>query len=352
MVSHRRFVLTRRPNGHVQVDDFALEVVAHEPSGPGTMLLRVLWISLDPAIRGWLDDRPSYLPPVAIGAPVRALGLAEVVESRLDGFVPGQVVRGFVGWQEQLVVDDPAGWEVVDEIPGVPWTQRLGLFGMTGLTAWVGMMDIARPRRGETVVVSGAAGAVGSVASQLGKAAGARVVGIAGGPAKGRMLMDRLGLDAVVDYRADNWLDQLAAATPDGIDVDFENVGGPVMEAVIDRLNDHARVALCGLIDGYNMESRPAGPRNFGLLLTKRVRMQGLIAVDHFARAHEIEMQLKGLVESGDLVPLETIVDDFALLPESFVSSFGGDHIGKLVVRASAPGGTSRGSTPSALVGG
>lgn len=337
MTSSRRFVLTRRPHGQVQVDDFALDVVEETSPGPGAMLLRTLWISLDPAIRGWLDDRPSYLPPVAIGEPVRALGLAEVVESRLDGFTPGQVVRGFVGWQEQLVVDDPTGWEIVDEIPGVSLSQRLGLFGMTGLAAWVGMMDIARPRRGDTVVVSGAAGAVGSVASQLAKAAGARVVGMAGGPEKGQMLVDRLGLDAVVDYRADDWLDQLAVATPDGIDVDFENVGGPVMEAVIDRLNDHARIALCGLIDGYNMESRPAGPRNFGLLLTKRIQMQGLIAVDHFARANEIESQLMRLVNSGDLVPLETIVDDFALLPETFVSSFGGGHVGKLVVRTTAP---------------
>lgn len=329
----QRFVLTRRPKGQVQLDHFALDVVEEAITRPGTMLLQTLWISLDPAIRGWLDDRPSYLPPVAIGEPVRAIGLARVVESRLAGFTPGQVVRGFVGWQKWLVVDEPAEWEVVGERPGMSLSHRLGVLGMTGLTAWVGMMEIARSSAGDTVVVSAAGGAVGSVAAQLAKTTGARVVGIAGGPAKGRLLRERLGLDAVVDYRAKDWLDQLADATPEGIDVNFENVGGPVMEAVIDRLNNHARMVLCGLIDGYNMETRPQGPRNFGLLLTKRIRTEGLIAVDHFPRAKAIEDRLMPLVSSGNVLPLETIVEGFALLPGTFVSSFAGGHVGKLVVK-------------------
>lgn len=334
MTTSRRFVLTSRPRGQVRADDFALEVVEETLKLPGTMLLETLWVSLDPAIRGWLDDRPSYLPPVAIGEPVRAIGLARVVESRLARFTPGQIVRGFVGWQERLVVDDPDAWEVIREENEIPLSQHLGILGMTGLTAWVGMMEIARPRSGETVVVSAAAGAVGSVAAQLARTTGARVVGIAGGPAKGRLLKERLGLDAVVDYRANDWLEQFDEATPNGIDVSFENVGGPVMEAVIDRLNNHARMALCGLIDGYNMETRPPGPRNFGLLLTKRIRVEGLIAIDHFTRAGEIKQHLIGHMSRGDLVPLETIVEGFDRLPATFVSSFASGHVGKLVVKA------------------
>lgn len=335
MTMSRRFVLARRPHGQIRADDFELDRSEVTLPDRAAMVLETLWISLDPAIRGWLDDRPSYLPPVGIGETVRALGLARVVESTLEGFEPGRVVRGFVGWQERLVTDEPLAWELVDEDPSVPLVQRLGVLGMTGLTAWVGMMDIARPHKGETVVVSAAAGAVGSVAAQLATSVGARVVGVAGGSRKGRLLLDELGLDAVVDYRADDWLEQLTAATPDGIDVNFENVGGPVMEAVIDRLNDHARMTLCGLIEGYNMETRPPGPRNFGLLLTKRVRMEGLIAVDHFARAREIERNLVDLMDRGALKPLQTIVEGFEALPEAFVASFAGGHVGKLAVKVS-----------------
>ncbi|AWB94105.1 NADP-dependent oxidoreductase [Aeromicrobium chenweiae] len=333
MTTSRRFVLAHRPDGQVRAEDFELDHSDVTLPDRPAMVLETLWVSLDPAIRGWLDDRPSYLPPVGLGDPVRALGLARVIESTLLGFEPGQVVRGFVGWQEHLVTDDPSAWELVDEHPGTPLVQRLGVLGMTGLTAWVGMMDIARPQAGETVVVSAAAGAVGSVAAQLAKSAGARVVGVAGGPHKGRLLLDQLGLDAVVDYRADDWHEQLTAATPDGVDVNFENVGGPVMEAVIDRFNNHARMTLCGLIEGYNMRTRPPGPRNFGLLLTKRIRMEGLIAVDHFNRAREVERDLVDLMDRGLLKPLETVVEGFDALPETFVASFAGGHVGKLAVR-------------------
>lgn len=323
----RAYVLARRPVGRVEVDDFEL-VDTELPALPAAgLMLETLHISIDPAIRGWLDDRPSYLPPVGVGEPVRALGLARVVRSGNPAFPEGTVVRGFVGWQEHVVVTDTAGWQVVADAS----TSRLGVLGMTGLTAWVGMTDIGRPQRGDTVVVSGAAGAVGSVAAQLALIAGARVVGIAGGSAKGDLLRS-LGVDEVVDYRSVDWRERLKAATPDGVDVNFENVGGDIMEAVIDRMNNRARMPLCGLTSGYNEVTRPGGPSNFGSLLTKRVRLEGLIVVDHFARAAECEAELSELVSAGRLRPLETVMHGFDAVAQAFVESFDGGHVGKLVV--------------------
>jgi hypothetical protein len=332
--TQQRFVLASRPHGHVRESDFSLEVVPLPEVGDGEVLVETLWISLDPAIRGWLDDRPSYLPPVALGQTIRSIGIGRVVESRAAGVRAGQLVRGFVNWSNQSVASWDESWEILEEVGDVPPLVHLGVLGVPGLTAWVGIKHIAVPRPGETVFVSGGSGAVGSVAVQLAKAAGSRVVAVAGGHAKCALLRDRLGVDAAIDYRADDWLEQLDAATPDGIDVNFENVGGPVMEAVIDRLNNHARMVLCGLIAGYNMQHRPPGPRNFGLLLTKRIAMEGLIVFDHLHRTDEFRQDMGRMLDSGQLQVLETVKEGFHNLPAIFASSFGGDHIGKLVVKA------------------
>ena len=206
---------------------------------------------------------------------------------------------------------------------------------MTGITAYVGMLEIGRPQPGETVVVSAAAGAVGSVAGQLAKIQGARVVGIAGGAEKCALLVEELGFDAAVDYKAPDWRDQLKAATPDGIDVDFENVGGEIMEAVFRRLNVRARVPLCGLISGYN-DDAPAvatGPRNFGNLLIQRVHLEGFIVLDHFGRAAEIVPQLAGWMADGSLKAQETVVEGFEQLPVAINMLFDGKNTGKLVVK-------------------
>jgi NADPH-dependent curcumin reductase CurA len=317
----------------VRESDFALQEVTLGQVEDGQVLLETLWISLDPAIRGWLDDRPSYLPPVGLGEPVRALGIGRVLESRTPGVRAGDLVRGFVNWRTHGIVTFDDSWVVIDNLGGIPPLAHLGVLGVPGLTAWAGIKDIAQPRQGETVFISGATGAVGSVAVQLAKAAGARVVAVAGGARKAALLQERLGVDVAIDYRAKDWLEQLEEATPDGIDVNFENVGGAVMEAVIDRLNDHARMVLCGLIDGYNKEQRPAGPRNFGFLLTKRIRMQGLIVFDYLHRTDEFRNDITSMLESGQLEILETVEEGFEQLPKTFVESFGGDHIGKLVVK-------------------
>jgi NADPH-dependent curcumin reductase CurA len=330
---NRRFALRERPNG--RIDDGTFELLEEElaPLDDGQALVRTEWISLDPTNRGWISEGPGYLPPVAIGETMRGLGLGRVIESRHPDYEEGQLVQGLIGWTEQFVAADAAPLQRVPVTDGVSPSFYLGVLGMTGLTAWVGMREIGKPKEGETVVVSAAAGAVGSVAGQLAKREGARVVGIAGGPEKCSILTERLGFDAAVDHRAEDWREQLVAATPDGIDVDFENVGGKVMDAIFARLNLHARVALCGLISGYNDSNPPPGPRAFGNLLVQRATLQGFIILDHYAKLAEVSAQLADWIADGSLEPLETVVDGFEQLPTAINMLFDGGNVGKLVVQ-------------------
>jgi NADPH-dependent curcumin reductase CurA len=334
MPVNRRFALRQRPEG--RIDDSTFELVEQElPAiGDGEALVRTEWISLDPTNRTWIEDMPGYLPPVQIGETMRALGLGRVVESKHPGYEEGQLVQGLTGWTESLVASDAAPLQRVPEIEGVSPSLYLGALGMTGLTAWVGMKEIGKPKEGETVVVSAAAGAVGSVAGQLAKRDGARVVGIAGGPEKGSILAEKLGFDAAVDHRAGDWRDQLKAATPDGIDVNFENVGGEIMDAIFNRLNLHARIALCGLISGYNESAPAAGPREtFGNLLVKRATLQGFIILDHYDKLARVSAQLAEWIADGSLEPLETVVEGFEQLPSAINMLFDGANVGKLVVK-------------------
>jgi NADPH-dependent curcumin reductase CurA len=331
--TNRRFLLRNRPNGRITSDTFELVEEPIPEMKEGEALIRTRWISLDPTNRAWIRDTPTYLPPVGIGEVMRALALGEVVASKHPSYKEGQLVQGLIGWQEWTIASDAAPLLPVAEVPGVSPSMYLGALGMTGLTAWVGLTDIGRPQPGETIVVSAAAGAVGSVAGQIAKLKGARVVGIAGGPAKCELLTDRLGFDAAVNHKAPDWRDQLIAATPDGIDVDFENVGGEIMDAIFARLNIRARVALCGLIAGYNDTAAPTGPRNFANLLVQRVRLQGFIILDHFDRAPEASAELGGWLREGKLQPLETVVEGFDQLPTAINMLFDGANTGKLVVR-------------------
>lgn len=333
MTKTQRYVLARRPRGAVAIEDFQLVECVLPELREGDVEFETLFVSIDPAIRGWLDDRPSYLPPVQIGEPVRALGLARVVATRHESFSPGDVVRGFVGWQERFVVSAPgSSWERIDANPDVPLQRWLGILGMTGLTAWAGVRDILKPNAGQTVLVSGASGAVGSIAVQLAKQAGARVVGIGGGAEKCRMIVDELGADAAIDRKAQDWPDQLIESTPDGIDRVFENSGGPMFEVTLERLNNHARIALCGLIDGYNLAQRPPGPANFGLIVSKRATVQGFIVLDYVDRAMDAQHELAELLRTGSLKEIDSVVRGFHELPLAFVRSFGSGAAGKLVV--------------------
>jgi NADPH-dependent curcumin reductase CurA len=328
----RRFLLRERPSGRIGPETFELVEDPIPEIVDGEALLRTQWISLDPASRGWLRDRPSYVPPVGVGEVMRALGLGRVVASKAPGYREGQLLAGLVGWQEWVVVREGASLEAVSEIAGVAASTYLGVLGMTGLTAWVGMTDIGRPQPGETVVVSAAAGAVGSVAGQIAKRRGARVVGIAGGREKCALLTERLRFDAAVDHRAADWREQLVAATPRGIDVDFENVGGEIMDAVFARLNLQARVALCGLISSYNALELPPGPRNFLHLLIQRAQLQGFIVLDHLDRRGDALEELSGWLTAGELEALETVVEGFEQLPIAINMLFDGANLGKLVV--------------------
>ncbi|MGO9751474.1 MAG: NADP-dependent oxidoreductase [Solirubrobacteraceae bacterium] len=336
--SNRRFILRNRPVGRISAETFELVEEAIPEIRVGEALVRTQWISLDPTNRGWIREEPTYLPPVAIGEVMRALGLGRVVASRNDAYREGQLVQGLIGWQEWAVVSDAAPLLSVAEVPGVSPSVYLGVLGMTGLTAWVGLKDIGRPLPGETVVVSAAAGAVGSVAGQIAKINGARVVGIAGGGEKCALLSERLGFDAAVDHRAADWPGQLMSATADGIDVDFENVGGEIMDAVFARLNLRARVVLCGLISAYNEADSPPGPRSFRNLLVQRALLQGFIVLDHFDhfdRMAEAVTELSGWMREGKLEALETVVEGFEQLPSAINMLFDGANTGKLVVHVS-----------------
>ncbi len=331
---NRRFLLRERPTERIGPDTFELVEEEVPAIGEGEALVQTLWISLDPTNRTWINDTPTYLPPVGIGEVMRALGLGRVVASKHPAYAEGQLVQGLIGWQEWAVASDAAPLLPVVEVEGVAPSAYLGALGMTGLTAWIGMKEIGRPQPGETVVVSAAAGAVGSVAGQLATAAGARVVGIAGGPEKTALLVARLGFHAAVDHRAPDWHEQLKAATPDRIDVDFENVGGQIMEAIFGRLRIGARIALCGLISSYN-DAEARGPRGFENLLIQRARLQGFIVLDHFDRAAEAAAEISGLMADGRLEALETVVEGFEQLPTAINMLFDGANTGKLVVRVS-----------------
>lgn len=331
--TNRRFLLRERPTGRIEPSTFELVESPVPEIGDGEALVRISYISLDPTNRAWIGETPTYLPPVAIGEVMRAGALGRVVASKHPGYPEGALLQGLFGWQEYAVVSDAAPAWTMPEQEGIPDSAWLGVLGQNGLTAYVGMHDIGAPKEGETVVVSAAAGAVGSIAAQIAKIMGARVVGIAGGPEKCAMLTDELGLDAAVDYKAADWRDQLKAATPNGIDVDFENVGGEIMEAVFARLNIRARVALCGLISGYNDAEPPPGPRSFGNLLVNRVKLQGFIVLDHFDRAVEVAGILGGWMAEGRLVARETVIEGFEDLPNSINMLFDGKNTGKLVVR-------------------
>lgn len=332
---NRRFLLRERPTGRIGPDTFELSEEPIPAIGDGEALVRVDWISLDPTNRMWINDTPTYLPPVGIGEVMRAGGIGEVIASKNPHYAVGQIVQGLVGWQEYVVASATTPLLPVEVAEGVSPSVYMGALGMTGLTAWIGIRDIGKPQAGETVVVSAAAGAVGSVAGQLAKADGARVVGIAGGAEKCALLTEQLGFDAAVDYKADDWFAQLAAATPNGIDVDFENVGGDIMDAVFARLNINARVALCGLISGYNAADPPPGPRAFGNLLIQRATLRGFIVLDHFGRAPAAITEIAGLIAEGKLTPLETVVEGFEQLPTAINMLFDGKNVGKLMVKTS-----------------
>jgi hypothetical protein len=328
---NRQLLLKTRPEGLVERNNFDLVEQAVPELKDGEVLVRTLYISMDPTNRVWMRDIPQYLPPVAIGEVMRALGLGRVVQSRSAQYHVGDLVQGVTGWQDYLVLHENAkGYVRLPADPGIPLPTLLGACGMSGVTAYYGLTDIAPVQAGETLVVSAAAGSVGSIAGQIGKIMGARVVGIAGGADKCRYLTDELGFDAAVDYKAADFKQQLKAATPDGVHVNFENVGGEVMRAVLSRMVIGGRVALCGLISGYNSGDRPSD--DFSVFVMMRLSMRGFLVLD-YAKTREAVQALSGWIREGKLRAEETVAEGLENAPVVLNRLFDGSHRGKLVLR-------------------
>lgn len=330
MTANRQILLRQRPVGEPTRDSFELvERPVPEPA-EGEVLVRVLFLSLDPYMRGRISDAKSYSPPVPVGGVIVGRTVSRVVASRAPGFAPGDLAFGDTGWRDYAALPATA-LRKLDPPPSPP-SLALGVLGMPGMTAYVGLLDIGQPKAGETVVVSAATGAVGGVVGQIARLKGGRVVGIAGGPDKCRYAVETLGFDACVDHRGPDLPGALAAACPKGIDVYFENVGGAVVEAVWPLLNDFARVPVCGLIAQYNDITPRPGP-TLRFVLTKRLTVRGFIVSDHAARTADFERDMAAWVRNGKVKFREDVVDGLENAPDAFIGLLRGRNFGKLVVR-------------------
>ena len=327
----RQLVLADRPVGRRVADsDFTMADLPAPVPGPGEMLLAVRWLGFEPAQKGWMENFGGYVAPMELGDVMRGMGVAEVIESRDGPWPVGTMVTGMTGWTEQLV-SDGAGFAPCED--GLPPEAMLGVLGIPGLTAWVGLNRIGHPLPGDTVVISGAAGATGSVAAQLAKIAGARTIGIAGGLEKCRWLIEEAGLDGAIDYKADDVAKQIKALAPRGIDVIFDNVGGEILDTMLGRLAIGARVVLCGGISRYEQDGKIVGPGNYFNLILRRATMGGFIVLDHEAEWPLIRRRLAGLVNDGRLKWQADILEGLENAPRGLARLFEGANRGKQLLR-------------------
>ncbi|WP_129641725.1 NADP-dependent oxidoreductase [Peristeroidobacter agariperforans] len=330
-VRNHQFRLAARPVGAVKRTDFNyVEEPARSP-GDNEVLVKTLYLSLDPAMRGWMNEGKSYVPPVALGEVMRAGGVGKVIESKHPKFSAGDFVYGTLGIQEYATLDGK-GLSKVD--PSVaPLPVYLGTLGMPGMTAYFGLLDIGKPQPGETVVVSGAAGAVGTVVGQIAKIKGCRVVGIAGGKQKCDYLTQTLGFDAAIDYKSEDVKKALRQHCPKGVDVYFDNVGGDILDIVLTQLARKARIIICGAISQYNSTSGVKGPSNYMSLLVNRASMTGMVVFDYADRYPEAGREMAGWLQSGQLKTREDIVSGLETFPETLLKLFSGENFGKLVLK-------------------
>jgi hypothetical protein len=331
LVNHR-VLLARRPEGLVVEDDFAHDAVPVGEPGAGEVLVRTEWLGIDATVRTWLSKAEGYIPPVEIGEVVRCSGVGTVLASKSDRFAEGDVVGSLTGWQEYAIVGDDA--MITNPLPaGVDPEASLALFGAAGVTAYVGLTDVGQVREGETVVVSAAAGATGSIAVQIAKILGCRVIGIAGTDEKCRWLVDDLGIDGAINHRTDDLPARLKELCPKRVDVFFNNTGGPILEHVLGRLADHARVVLCGAISSYNDHHKPPGPASYLNLISRRARMEGFISWDSWGRFDEIASVLAGWLADGRLTYRSHVYEGLASAPHALNAMFTGENTGKVMVR-------------------
>jgi NADPH-dependent curcumin reductase CurA len=329
---NRRLVLAERPTGMVDEQTVRMEEVDAPEPGPGEALARVRYLSIDPTIRTWMDDAPGYLPPIAIDEVVRSGGIVEVVRSNSEKYKPGALLFGFTGWQEYVVASEATGYQALPD--GVAPTLALSLFGITGMTAYFGLIDVGKVKEGDVVVVSGAAGATGSTVGQIAKIKGAaKVIGIAGGPKKCAGIVDELGFDEAIDYKADDVAARLREAAPDGIDLFFDNVGGEILDACLAQLALRGRIVLCGAISSYNDRGTAKGPANYANLIIKRGRMEGFLILDYFDRLDEGRAEVAGWLAEGKIKSSEHIVEGLENAPEALNLLFTGGNTGKVIVQ-------------------
>lgn len=333
--TNTRIVLARRPHGAPVPEDFRIETVDIPEPGEGQLLLKTTFLSLDPYMRGRMNDTKSYAKPVGIGDVMEAGTVAEVVTSRHPDYAAGDLVLAYSGWQAYALSDGTALRKL--DPHAAPPSTALGVLGMPGFTAYAGLLTIGKPKEGETVVVAAASGAVGSVVGQIARIKGARAVGIAGGPEKCAFVRDELGFDAVVDHKSPTFAEDLAAACPRGIDVYFENVGGHVWDAVFPLLNDFARVPVCGLIAQYNDSGKATGTDRLPVLmrevLSRSLTIRGFIQREFVSQREDFYREASGWISSGQLRYREDIVDGLENAPEAFIGLLQGKNFGKLVIR-------------------
>ncbi len=336
---NRQWLLQERPQGMVGPQHF-VQVRSPMPQpdlAAGQVLLKTLMLGFDPAMRGWLVDEPSYLPPVAIGDVMRASGVGQVVQSNNAALPVGTLVQGLLDWQE-YGIGDPLGIVPPTVLPaGTPPNLALSVFGGTSLTAYFGLLDVGQPQTGDTVLVSGAAGATGSVVAQIARLKGCRVIGIAGGQEKCEWLRTACKLDAVIDYKNEDLQQALAVLCPDGVNVFFDNVGGTILEIGIAHMADFGRIVLCGAISSYNDTTPQPGPRNLMLLVSRRVRMQGFIVLDYLDRAGEAIAALTEWVLAGEIAWREDIQEGFDTIPATLQRLFNGSNVGKQLLKLADP---------------
>jgi NADPH-dependent curcumin reductase len=329
---NRRLVLAERPTANVDENTVRLEESDVPEPGPGEALLHNRFISIDPTIRTWMNDAPGYLPPIGIGEVVRAGAVAEVLSSNSDQYKVGDLVFGMTGWQDYSLADE--GENTMQVLPqGIPPTAALSVFGITGMTAYFGLIDVGKVKEGDTVVVSGAAGATGSTVGQIARIKGAsRVIGIAGSAEKCAWLVDELGFDAAINYKTDDIDARLRETCPDGIDLYFDNVGGEILNACLGQLAMRGRVVLCGAIASYNDPSKLVGPVNYVNLLIRRGRMEGFIIIDYLHRFPEGQAEMTGWVGEGRVKHSVHLVKGLEEAPNALNLLFTGGNTGKVIV--------------------
>ncbi len=338
MNTNRQWLLSKRPHGMVGEENFEyVETPIPEPA-EGEVLVRNLFLSFDPTQRGWMEDRESYLPPVQLGEPMRAGSIGQVTQTNHPDYQVGDMVQTTGGWQDFVTVAPGQGIMGLNKIPPqIPPDMMLSVLGVTGLTAYFGLLDLGEPKAGETVLVSGAAGATGSVAGQIARIKGCRVVGIAGGPEKCAWLTEQAKFDAVIDYKNENVDEAIARTCPDKVDVFFDNVGGGILEAALNHINMRARVVLCGGISAYNATEPVPGPVNLMNLVIMRARMEGFIVIDYMHKAEQAITDLLGWIQSGELIYQVDVQEGFENIPATLQRLFTGQNLGKQLLKIADP---------------